>query len=403
MRLTNGNVTGPGGALAAPGAASVLTINRVGFFGGVERIVVSCGQAVEQRGFHAIIACPMPGQLAEEAARRGIETVSLGIDRSKATASPLAWARLFTVMRSGRRAIVDLCRERGVRLLHAHHPIGALYAVPAARRLGIPLLLHVHETLPIHALYRTVARWIIPHCAAFACCSERSRELMLALGAPAARLRVIHNGVDQSFQGDIAAVPELAASPGPHIGLFGVLEPRKGQDVFIAAARVVAARHPTARFWIVGDLSFAENAAYVEQLRAAIRDAGLQDRIELTGHRRNVRDWMARMDAIVLASRGLEALPTVLIEGALLGRPLVATDVGGVREIIADGRTGLIVPPGEPAPLAAAILRSLDGEGPAFGAAARADAMQRFTFDRFGDDMAALYRSLLREPQALAA
>jgi glycosyltransferase involved in cell wall biosynthesis len=96
-------------------------------------------------------------------------------------------------------------------------------------------------------------------------------------------------------------------------------------------------------------------------------------------------------------------LPTVLIEGALLGRPLVATDVGGVREIIADGRTGLVVPPGDAEVLATAMLRILGGEGPAFGAAARADALQRFTFDRFGDDIAALYRSLLRQPATLAA
>jgi glycosyltransferase involved in cell wall biosynthesis len=402
MRLIDGNVTDRYGARGAINGTAVLTVNRVGFLGGVERVVISCGQAVEQRGFHAIIACPMPGELAEEASRRGLETVSLGIDRSKATISPIAWARLFGALRRGRREVAELAQKRDIRLLHAHHPIGALYAVPAARGLGLPLLLHVHETLPAHALYRGVARRVIPHCAAFVCVSERSRELMLSLGAPDDRLHVVYNGVDPSFLGTPAAVPELAGK-GPHIGLFGVLEPRKGQDIFIAAARRVAAQHDAARFWIVGDLSFAENAPYVAALRTDIAAAGLADRITLTGHRRDVRDWMTRMDAIVLASRDREALPTVLIEGALLGRPLVATDVGGVREIIADGRTGLVVPPGNAEVLATAMLRILGGDGPAFGVAARADALQRFTFDRFGDDIAALYRSLLRQPATLAA
>ena len=378
---------------------NVLTVNRVGFLGGVERVVVSCGRAVATRGFHAIVACPIPGELAAEAQRNGLETVGLGINRSKATVSPVGWMWLLGALRRGRREIVGLARRRDVRLLHIHHPISALYALPAARQLGLPLLLHVHETLPVHRLYRGVARWVVPHCAGFACVSVRSRELILSLGAAPDRARVIYNGVDPSFLGAVEVVPELAGK-GPHVGLFGVLEPRKGQDVFIAAARLVARQHPAARFWIVGDLSFSENTAYVASLHAAIEAAGLAQRIRLTGHRRDVRDWMARMDAVVLASRDREALPTVLIEAALLGRPLVATDVGGVREIIADGRTGLVVPPGDPAPLAAAILRVLAGEGAGFGAAARAEALQRFTFDRFGNDMAALYESLLGEQGA---
>ena len=375
---------------------NVLAVNRVGFMGGVERVVVSCGQAVELRGFHTIVACPAPGELAAEAQRRGLQTAALDIARSKATASPLALARLLGTLRRGRREIVAVCRRLDIRVLHTHHPIGALYALSAAQQLGVPLLLHVHETLPVHAFYRGIARWVIPHCAAIACVSERSRELVLSLGAAADRVRVVYNGVDPSFLGTPAAVPELS-DEGPHVGLFGVLEPRKGQDVFIAAARHVARQHPAARFWIVGDLSFSENAPYVASLRQAIGAAGLADRIRLTGHRRDVRDWMVRMDAVVLASRDREALPTVLIEAALLGRPLVATDVGGVREIITDGLTGLVVQPGEPAPLAEAILRVLAGEGAGFGAAARADALRRFSFDRFGDDMAAMYQSVLQE------
>lgn len=376
------------------GATPVLTINRVGFFGGVERVIVGCGEGVGSRGFHPILACPLPGELGAEARRRGLDVVALNIDRSKASLSPASLIRLFGALRRGRREVTELARRQNVRLLHAHHPISALYALQAVRTLGLPLLLHVHETLPAHLLYRAVARRVIPHCAAITCVSERSRALMLALGAPASRLSVIYNAVDRGFLAPAAPVPELAG-PGPHVGLFGVLEPRKGQDVFIEAARRVARAHEAAQFWIVGDLSFAENASYVAALRAAISEAGLLGRVHLTGHRRDVRDWMARMSAVVLASRGYESLPTVLIEGALLGRPLVATDVGGVREIIDDGRTGLVVPPGDPDALAAGILRSLTAEGASFGEAARADALRRFTFDRFADDVAALYASLL--------
>jgi glycosyltransferase involved in cell wall biosynthesis len=374
----------------------VLSLNRVEFFGGVERVLVNCAQATRSRHFQTLIACPAPGELANEAQRRAVEILPISINRSKATRSPAGWLRLLMALRRGRREVTDIARRRNVRLLHTHHPIGALYAKEAAKTLRLPLLLHVHETLPVHVFYRMVARHVIPFCSAFVCCSERSRQLMLALGAPASRVHVIYNGVDPSFLMPVDTVEELAR-PGPHVGIFGVLEPRKGQDIFVQAARRVAAQHPAAMFWIVGDLSFAENAGYVDALRASIAAAGLADRIRFTGHRRDVRDWMAGMDVIVLASRDREALPTVLIEGAALGRALVATDVGGVREIIADGSTGLVVPPGDPDALAHAIQRCLGPEGSQFGNAARTDALCRFGFDRFGRQMADLYETLLSQ------
>jgi glycosyltransferase involved in cell wall biosynthesis len=97
----------------------------------------------------------------------------------------------------------------------------------------------------------------------------------------------------------------------------------------------------------------------------------------------------------VLASREQESLPTVLIEGATIGRPLIATDIGGVREIIEHGRTGLIVPPGDADALAAAIGRALGPEGASLGRAAAAAARRRFGGDRFARDIASLYRDML--------
>ena len=144
-----------------------------------------------------------------------------------------------------------------------------------------------------------------------------------------------------------------------HIGLFDVLEPRKGQAVFMQAARRVALRYPSAHFRIVGEFSFSENLSYVHSLRKNINYMGLTDRIHPTGHRHEMRDWISHMDVIVLASRNRELMPTVLIEGALPGCPSVGTAVSGVREIIDEGRTGLIVPPDDPDALAAAMPRTL--------------------------------------------
>lgn len=376
------------------GSIPVLTINRVGFLGGVERVIVTCAAGVQAHEFRPIVACPAPGALADELERNGIRVVPSRIDRTKATLSPARWLRLVSSLKAGSDQIAQLAAQEGVMLLHAHHPVGASYALRAVRSLRIPLILHVHETLPLRPLYALLARRVIPHCSLFLCVSDASRALIRRLGAPEDRIRVIYNSVDKRFLAE-PSPPDVLRGPGPHIGIFGVLEPRKGQADFIHAAALLKDRHPTAQFWIVGPLSFAENAGYVEDLKRAVQQSGLADRVHFPGYQENAPDWMAGMDAVVLASRGHESLPTVLIEASTLGRPVAATEVGGVREIIRDGETGLVVPPSQPAALAAAIDRLLGPDGAMFGAHASSDARQRFAPDRFAEEISAAYRMLL--------
>ncbi|HTR18152.1 MAG TPA: glycosyltransferase [Acetobacteraceae bacterium] len=376
----------------------VLAVNRVGFLGGVERLIVNGAVGVRERGFRTTLTCPAPGTLADAAAAQGIDVIPAPIDRSKATLSPRKWFLLRNALKVGSRAITGIARETGAALLHAHHPIGALYALDAARSLGLPLILHVHETLPLAPLYGLVARHVIPHCALLVCVSEAGRALTKRLGVPDARVRLIYNGVDRSFLAPPAPVPELAR-PGPHIGIFGVLEPRKGQEDFIHAATRLKERHPGAQFWIIGALSYADNGPYVKRLRKVAAEGGIADRVHFAGHRDNAADWMAGVDLVVLASRERESLPTVLIEAGILGRPMVATEVGGVREIVCDGQTGLVVPPSDPAALADAMHRILGPDGTVMAERARTDAHRRFTPERFADELAALYHFVLTQPR----
>ncbi len=374
----------------------VLIINRVGFMGGVERLIVNCAIGVQQRGFCPILACPAPGALADEAMRRGVEVISVRIERSKATYSPTACLRLYKALRRGRRDLTDVARQRKISLIHVHHPVGAMYALDAARSLGIPIIFHVHETLPLRPLYAILARRIIPHCSVFVCVSEASRALIRRLGAPESQIRLIYNSVDPSFLAPTRRVAELDGA-SPNIGLFGVIEPRKGQEDFLRAAAVVRDRYPSARFWIVGPLSFADNKVYLDALKRLAHDLGLADRVHFTGYRDNIADWMAGMSVVVLASRGRESLPTVLIEASVLGRRVITTDVGSVREIVNNEITGLVVPHSNPPALADAIDHILGPVGARLAEGARADARRRFAPARFADEMSKLYRSLLAQ------
>ena len=379
-------------------ARRVLAINRVGFLGGAERIMLNCALSVRKHNYSTIVACPAPGALAEQAAREGLAVIPARIARSKANFSPRQWLRLGGALRAGRQDILDIARRNAIELLHAHHPIGALYALKAARRLRLPLIWHVHETLPLPPLYGFVARWVMPHCALFIGVSEASCALMRWLGAPEQRIRLIYNSVDPRFLASpqpAAALHRERVGPGPHIGLFGVLEPRKGQADFIQAAAMLKDRHPQAQFWVIGGVSFAENTAYLARLRQLAQQSGLAGRVHFPGHCREVPQWMAGMDMVVLASRGRESLPTVLIEAAVLGKRLVATDVGGVREIVRDGRTGAVVAAGDVRALAAAMDRMLEPAGGVMAERARRDARRRFAPERFSEQMCEAYGALL--------
>jgi glycosyltransferase involved in cell wall biosynthesis len=368
--------------------------------GGVERVLLGCAAGVQGRGYFPVIACPDGGALAVAVQEAELAYQPIAIDRTKATLSPARLLRQLGAWRRGSDEVLQIARRLRPGVIHVHHPVGGLYAMAAARELGIPLLLHVHEVLPLRPLYYAAARRVVPFCSAIVCVSEASAVLMRRIGVPHGRLQIIYNAVNPGFLEAVAPAEELSATR-PNIGLFGVIEPRKGQAHFIRAAALLRERFPTAHFWIVGGLSFAEHAGYERQLREAAAAAGLQDRVHFTGHRSDVARWMAGMDVVTMASTRFESLPTAVIEAAVLGRPIVATDVGGVREILQHGETGLIVPPAAPVQMADAIARLLSPEGRDFGRRARADARRRFAPARFIEEMVAVYEALSRQPAEL--
>jgi glycosyltransferase involved in cell wall biosynthesis len=136
----------------------------------------------------------------------------------------------------------------------------------------------------------------------------------------------------------------------------------------VAAVRAVAAL-PGVRLAIVGD--GPERAAVAAAARELARD-----RVDLVGPVADPAPTLAAADVLVLPSR-TEGIPAVLIEAGMSGVPVVATDVGGVREVVVPGETGLLVPPADPAALVGGLRQALD-DGYGMGAAGRARCLARF-------------------------
>jgi glycosyltransferase involved in cell wall biosynthesis len=176
------------------------------------------------------------------------------------------------------------------------------------------------------------------------------------------KIEVIGSAVDLSqFHPDAKPAKlraELDIPPdAPLIVNVGMIRPDKGQLTLVQAASLVLRKSPEARFLLVGEGTGMRKKG--TRVREAISRAGLENRIFMLGYRWDVPDIMAASDLVVIASLHTEASPIVLREALASGRPLVATRVGDVDEVIEHRRHGLIVAPGAPDELAAAILEMI--------------------------------------------
>ena len=182
---------------------------------------------------------------------------------------------------------------------------------------------------------------------------------------------------------------DSASAPGPVIGFVGRLVPRKGPMELIAAAPAIRAARPDARIVIVGDDPYNTDEDEAPEYAAAVRAATEADHV---GRVQSAAGILHHLDVLVLPSRQ-EPFGTVVAEAMAVGTPVVATRVDGLPELVQDGVTGALVAPGDPAALAAAVLRVLD-ERAAMGAAAR-EVAQRFGADAYADRVEDLLHELL--------
>ena len=164
------------------------------------------------------------------------------------------------------------------------------------------------------------------------------------------------------------------------IGVFGRLTPWKGQEVLLAALGrpALAACHAV----VVGEALFTdEDRHYAAALRERADTPALAGRVRFLGHRDDIPALMKACDVVVHTSTQPEPFGRVIVEGMLAGKPVIATDAGGAREIITHEQTGLLVPPGDAAALAAAVaqLRADSLFAEQLAAAGRAVAVERFT------------------------
>jgi hypothetical protein len=253
----------------------------------------------------------------------------------------------------------------------------------AARLAGVPALVHVHEAeeLSAPATRKLLYAPLLLADTVVANSSTTRRVLLGSHRRLARRLAVVPNGLPD--HGSVRADP----TPG-RIVLVTRLSPRKGVDVALEAVAELRSAGRDVSLEICGS-AYPGYEWFADQLRARAAEADLTGAVHFAGYVSPVVGALAGAEVVIAPSLG-ESFGNAAVEAMLAGRPLVASDVQGLAEIVDDGRTGLLVPPGDSAALAAAIARLLDDPQLAgrLAGAGRADALDRFSAARYRRQMA---------------
>lgn len=378
----------------------VLHVGRVGFIGGAENILLTSASGLKSMGFEALLACP-EGPLRDRAESLGVTTIPLALSRMRISINPLKLAGYLRSWRNYSRKLEALCRQHDIGLLHVHHPVTALYCSRVVKRLGLPLVFHLHEGPPGRPLYKLALKQAARLATRIICVSAAGKELLALAGADQSRSQIIHNGVRDEFIRRSRDLQEPRdRQRGPRIAVIGMIEKRKGQDIFVQAAALVRKRHPDAVFDIIGDTPANETTSYKAELTTLIERLGLTGCVRISAYRDDILDCMLGHDIIVSSSIGLESLSLVMLEAMALGRVIVSSDIGGICEVVNDGVNGFIVEPGDARSLADGILRALDASLVDVGRAAAEKAHRQFTTAQMLRSVAQVYADAIAEKQA---
>jgi glycosyltransferase involved in cell wall biosynthesis len=321
-------------------------ISSAGFYG-AERVIVTLSQTLKGMGHPATIGVfhndrSPHTEIAIEARAKNIP-VQLFPCKGR-----LDWNTV--------RLLRDSLKEYRPDIVHAHGFKADIYGYLATRRSGAILVSTCHtwydNDLAVY-WYGVLDRFVLRRFDMSVAVSNEVAQLLRSSGVGESRIQIVGNGINvlQFACARPALLQHLVASTAV-VGLVGRLAPEKGIKYFLDAAAIVLRSVPEVVFVVVGDGPERKN------LEAAVRSLGIENNVHFAGKLDDMAGVYASLDILVSSSLK-EGLPMTILEALAAGRPVVATAVGAVPEVVLHERTGLLTPPADAGALAVAILRLL--------------------------------------------
>lgn len=370
-------------------------MTRVAFFdayphtyAGAQRSTLVLAQSLGRRGWEVEVMMPAGGAFASRLAQAAVPHHVVAAPPSlhhyghsttgwRAAAAAIALPRYWWRLRRTLRERADL--------VHVNDQRGLVLAGPAARLARVPVVWHVHGVRPpqwLNVVGRLIAKRTI---ALSADDAER-------LATP--RSRVTPVVVANAPPDELFAIERRPVAP-PLVVTTARLSPIKGIDVLLRAMAILHDVRPEVTAVVMGgeQLGYAEHVGELERLRVAL---GLEQTVSFAGHVDDPASVLATASLYVQPARW-EGVPLAVLEAMAIGLPVVATDVGGVRQLIEPDVTGVLVAPDDPKALADAMQRLLDDPetAGALGQAGQASVRQRYSADASLSTLLEIYRAVL--------
>jgi glycosyltransferase involved in cell wall biosynthesis len=354
-------------------------------FGGQEmRILLEMARHKKQ-GHDLFLLCPPESPIAVEAERLGIRVI------------PLKIRHAFDLRALGR--IKKIIRDQGIEVLHTHSSVDSWAASLAGKWAGVPVLVRTrHISVPgkSHFLNKVYA---LPD-AVITTGEQIRRTLINGHHLKEDRVFSIPTGVDLERFFPRPPDPGLKKELGLTedslvICLAAVLRAQKRHELIIAAAPAILERYPRVRFLFVGE------GPGRQRIEGEIRRRKMEDFFLMTGHRKDMPEIISITDIGVISSQA-EGVPQFLLQAMAMARPMVATKVGGIPEIVAPEVNGLLIPPEDPAALAQAVIRLLDDQALAerLGEKARKLIEEKYSAAGMAEEVYRVYLKVFKEKKS---
>ena len=359
---------------------TILFVHGAADIGGSERDLLLIVDRLRQAKRDPAVVCPAQGPLIEALREREVKTYSVPFP---------AWRKLFAYPK--RRGAVEALR----RVLLASRPdlvhVNDFWWMPqtleAAKGLDLPILAYVRQEIEV----RKVQRYNLDRAAIVVAMSRMLQRSIEAAGVR--HVRTVYSGLEcrEIPEGEGGqevrrrfGIPEGA----PVIGTVANLFPRKGYDVVLSGLPRILESVPKLHYVIVG----SGNPEHQAVLEGRVGQLGLADRVHFAGFQRSVYPYLAAMDLYVHPAR-LEGFGIAVMEAMAMGKAVVASNTGGIPDIVVDGQNGVLVRPGDVAAFADSIMTLLgdDSRRVAMGQAARERIRRHFTIEAMMEQLNACY------------
>lgn len=366
---------------------SVLHVSETVGWAGGEAYLLKLAATLDRRRFRLGVVVPEQGLLVNRLEPLGVPTWEVPLTR-----------RLVSV--SALRELIAVFRREHPAIVQSHGARSNVYTRLAGWFAGVPIVLStVHNSLFDYGvgtvrrrIYVLAERLTSPLAYRIIAVSHAvAHDLVHRYGISADRVIVIQNGIDASAfapqQPRASVLVELGLRPEDRlIGIVGRMTPQKGHDLLLRALHLLAPRFPRLRCLIIGD------GPLEPWLKRQAQELGLTPHCIFMGARSDVADLLSVLEIAVLPSRS-EGLPFALLEAMALGKPVVATRVGGNAEAVEEGQTGLLTPPEDSDAIADALAFLLEHPDDAarMGELGRQRVREQFSLKRMVTELERVY------------